>query len=566
MQSGLVSLLVLCAFIVPLEAKEPVKAKHGMVVAQEPIAADAGLSVLKAGGNAVDAAIAVGFALAVTHPSAGNIGGGGFMLIRFTDGTTTFLDFREAAPQKATRDMYIGPDGNPTRESIVGWRASGVPGSVAGFEFAHRKFGSKPWRELLAPAVRLSRDGFVIDDASAASLNSPDSRLRLDPESKRIFLHDGNAYKPGDTFRQADLAVTLARVAENGAKEFYEGETARRIAAGMSAHGGLITVDDLKSYKVIERPPLNGDYKGFHIMTAPPPSAGGVGLLQMMGMLASTRYETGGPDSATAVHYEAEAMRRFYADRSEYLADPGVYNVPVKQLLDPAYLSRRRGTIDPARATPSDLIGPGLPKSLDARNRRIPWIESSETTHYNVVDEKGNAVAVTYTLNGSYGNGITVPGLGFLMNNEMDDFAAKPGEPNMFGLVGGEANAIEPGKRPLSSMTPTIITKGGKLFMVVGAPGGSRITTGVMEVILNVLDFHMNAQDAVDLPRFHHQWKPDVLYLQNGFQHDTEEALRKMGYEVRSTDSVARVEAIVARNGALEGGTESRSHGKVSGY
>ncbi|MFL6353804.1 MAG: gamma-glutamyltransferase [Bryobacteraceae bacterium] len=566
MQSGLVFLLVLCAFVTPLQAKEPATAKHGMVVAQEPLAADVGLAVLKNGGNAVDAAIAVGFALAVTYPSAGNIGGGGFMLIRFADGNATFLDFREAAPQKATHDMYIGQDGNPTRESIVGWRASGVPGSIAGFEFAHRKFGSKPWSILLAPAIQLAREGFVVDDAFASSLNSPDNRLKLDPESKRIFLRDGNAYKPGDRFRQADLAATLTRVANGGAKEFYEGETAKRLAAAMELSGGLITVDDLKSYKLIERTPLNGDYKGFHVMTAPPPSAGGVGLLQMMGVLAGTRYEAAGPDSATAVHYEAEAMRRFYADRSEYLADPGFYNVPVKQLLNPAYIAWRRGTIDPGRATPSDLIGPGLPKSLNAKNARISWIESSETTHYNVVDEKGNAVTVTYTLNGSYGNGITVPSLGFLMNNEMDDFVAKPGEPNMFGLVGGEANAIEPGKRPLSSMTPTIITKKGKLFMVVGAPGGSRITTGVMEVILNVLDFQMHAQDAVDLPRFHHQWKPDVLYLQTGFPHNSEEALRKMGYEVRSTDAVARVEAIVAVNGILEGGTEFRGHGKVSGY
>lgn len=566
MQTGLVSLLVLCAFVTPVPAEEPGRAKHGMVVAQEPIAADAGLSVLKSGGNAVDAAIAVGFALAVTQPSAGNIGGGGFMLIRFADGKTSFLDFREAAPEKATHDMYLGPDGNPTRESIVGWRASGVPGSVAGFAFAHQKFGSKAWAALLAPAIRLAKDGFAIDEVFASSLNTPDNRLRLDTESKRIFLRDGNGYKAGETFRQADLAATLGRVAKNGPKEFYEGETARRLAGAMAAHGGLITVDDLKSYKVIERTPLNGDYKGFHIITAPPPSAGGVGLLQMMGMLSNTRYETAGPDSATAVHYEAEAMRRFYADRSEYLGDPGFYNVPVKQLLDPAYLTWRRGTIDPTRATPSELIRPGLPKSLDARNVRIPWLESSETTHYNVVDEKGNAVAVTYTLNGSYGNGITIAGLGFLMNNEMDDFVAKPGEPNMFGLVGGEANAIEPGKRPLSSMTPTIITQNGKLFMVVGAPGGSRITTGVMEVILDVLDFHMNAQHAVDLPRFHHQWKPDVLYLQDGFQHDTEEALKKMGYEVKSTNGVARVEAIVARDGLLEGGTESRGHGKVSGY
>ncbi len=549
-----------------MQAKEPVRAKHGMVVAQEPVAADTGLAVLKNGGNAIDAAIAVGFALAVTHPSAGNIGGGGFMLIRLADGKTTFLDFREAAPQKATHDMYIGPDGKPTQESIVGWRASGVPGSVAGFEFAHQHFGSKSWADLLAPAIRLARDGFVIDDAFAASLNNPESRLNLDPESKRIFLRDGNPYKPGDRFQQTDLAATLARIAKNGAKEFYEGDTAKRFAAAMAARGGLITVDDLKSYRVVERAPLNGDYKGFHIITAPPPSAGGVGILQMMGMLAGTGYESAGPDSASAVHYEAEAMRRFYADRSEYLGDPAFYNVPVKQLLDPAYLAWRRGTIDPARATPSDLIGPGLPKSLDARNARIPRKESSQTTHYNVVDAQGNAVAVTYTLNGSFGNGITVPGLGFLLNNEMDDFVAKPGEPNMFGLVGGEANAIEPGKRPLSSMTPTIITKDGKLFMAVGAPGGSRITTGVMEVILNVLDFHMNPQDAVDLPRFHHQWRPDILYLQNGFPQDADQALRKMGYHIESTGGVARVEAIVANNGVLEGGTESRGHGKVSGY
>jgi gamma-glutamyltranspeptidase/glutathione hydrolase len=283
----------------------------------------------------------------------------------------------------------------------------------------------------------------------------------------------------------------------------------------------------------------------------------------MLGMLAPTSYATNGADSASAVHYEAEAMRRFYADRSEYLGDPAFYNVPVRELLDPAYLAWRRRTIDPARATPSELIGPGLPKSLNAR---IYWHENSQTTHYNVVDGKGNAVAVTYTLNDSYGNGITVPGLGFLLNNEMDDFAAKPGEPNMFGLIGGDANAIEAGKRPLSSMTPTIITKDNKLFMVVGAPGGSRITTGVMEVILDVLDFHMKPQEAVDLPRFHHQWKPDVLYLEDGFRQDTQDALKKMGYELKPASEVARVEAIVVNGDALEGGTESRLHGKVSGY
>lgn len=545
-------------------AKESVKAKHGMVVAQEPIAADVGLSILKQGGNAVDAAVAVGFALAVTHPSAGNIGGGGFMLIRQADGRTAFLDFREEAPAKATRDMYIGPNGEPTHDSITGWRSSGVPGSVAGFELARNKFGTKSWSTLLAPAIKLARDGFPVSPALAASLNSEDdNRLRTDSTSAHIFLRGGDPYQPGQTIKQPDLANTLERIAQNGAKEFYQGETAQKFAAAMAAHGGLITLADLKNYKVVERKPLEGNYKGYHVITAPPPSAGGIGILQMMDMLARTDYQSNGADSVKAIHYEAEVMRRFYADRSEYLGDPAFYNVPVKALLAPSYIAQRVDTISPNRATPSDMVTPGLPKAYEAS---IRWHESNQTTHYNVVDKDGNAVAVTYTLNGSYGNGITVPGLGFLLNNEMDDFVAKPGSPNMFGMVGGDANSIEPGKRPVSSMTPTIITKDGKLYMVVGAPGGSRITTGVMEVILDVLDFGMNPQDAVDLPRFHEQWKPDYLYLENGFSQQTRETLKKMGYDLKPIDGVARVEAIVDKNGTLEGGTESRLHGKVAGY
>ena len=331
--------------------------------------------------------------------------------------------------------------------------------------------------------------------------------------------------------KQPELAATLDRIAQNGAKGFYEGDTAKQLAAAMAAHGGLITADDLKSYKVQERRPLTGRYKGFEIITAPPPSAGGVGLLEILGMLEGTHYDSDGADSAKAVHYEAEAMRRFYADRSEYLGDPDFYNVPVKALLDPAYLARRRGTIDPDHATPSEMIEPGLPKAAVAK---LSWRESLQTTHYNVVDEHGNAVAVTYTLNNSYGNGITAPGLGFLLNDEMDDFAAQPGVPNMFGLVGGDANAIEPGKRPLSSMTPTIITREGKLVMAVGAPGGSRITTGVTEVILDVLDFHMNPQDAVDLPRFHEQWKPEFLYFQHGFARSDDGRSREDGLPVEA--------------------------------
>ncbi len=539
------------------------RAQHGMVVAQEPFAADVGLQILKNGGNAVDAAVAVGFALAVTHPKAGNIGGGGFMLIRMANGKTTFFDFREAAPQKASRDMYLDDKGTPTKDSIFGWRSSGVPGAVAGFAAAHKKFGTQKWQQLVDPAVKLAEQGFVVSPQLEHSLANDNKALATDPESKRIFLRDGNPYKAGETFKQPELAETLRRIAQYGAKGFYEGATAKELAAQMQAHGGLITEADLKAYKVMERVPLEGNYKDFHVITAPPPSAGGVGLLQMLGMLEGTGYDSEGPDSAKATHYEAEAMRRFYADRSEYLGDPAFYNVPVKALLDKAYVEWRRKTIDPDHATPSEMISPGLPKVQVAR---VSQFESSETTHFNVVDEKGNAVAVTYTLNNLYGNAITVPKLGFLLNDEMDDFAAKPGVPNMFGVVGGDANAIEPGKRPLSSMTPTIITKGGKLFMVTGAPGGSRITTGVMEVILDVLDFHMNPQDAVDLPRFHEQWKPDVLYLQNGFPPQAAESLRAMGYEIKPIGGVAIVEAIVVNKGTLEGGTESRLNGKVAGY
>jgi gamma-glutamyltranspeptidase / glutathione hydrolase len=558
-----VCLLLLGTLTVRARAKDPVRAQHAMVVAQEPLAADVGRRVLMDGGNAVDAAVAIGLALAVTHPSAGNLGGGGFMLLRLADGKTAFLDFREAAPAKSDRDMYLDSEGNPTKDSIFGWRSSGTPGSVAGFDFAHKKFGSKPWAELVAPALKLARDGFPVSQTLAESFAASQKMLASDPESKRIFLRDGTLYKTGEIFKQPELADTLDRIAKGGAKEFYEGETAKRLTAVMAAHGGLVTAADLTAYKVMERAPLEGNYKQFHIATAPPPSAGGVGILQMLGILDGTNYQSDGPNSTKAVHYEAEAMRRFYADRSEYLGDPQFYNVPVKPLLATAYLAWRRSTIDPNHATPSELVEPGLQRAQAAH---VSWFESSETTHYNVVDAKGNAVAVTYTLNNSFGNGITAPGLGFLLNDEMDDFAAKPGVPNMFGVTGGDANAIEPGKRPLSSMTPTIITKDGKFFMAVGAPGGSRITTGVLQVILDVLDFHMNPQDAVDLPRFHNQWKPDTLYIQNGFPPQIADALARMGYPIKPIASVARVEAIVLNNGALEGGTESRLDGKVSGY
>lgn len=538
-----------------LFASHPVRARKAMVVAQEPNATDAGLAVLKAGGNAVDAAVAVGFALAVTHPTAGNLGGGGFLLLRKANGETTFLDFRERAPGKSTRNMYLDSAGKLTRDSLEGWRAAGVPGTVHGLALAHRKYGSKPWAELIAPAIKLAR-GFPVTYSVAQSLKNS-KLLAMFPESRRIFQRDGKYYEPDEMLLQPELGKTLERIARFGARDFYEGEIARKFAAEMAANGGLITLEDLKNYRTAERKPLTGAYRGYDIITAPPPSSGGLGILQMMGMLESSGYAAHGAGSAAAIHFVAEAMRRYYADRSEYLADPDFFKVPVSGLLHKDYIQARKATIDPARASTSDSIRQGKPAAA----------ESAETTHFSIVDAQGNAVALTYTLNGSYGNGVTVPGLGFLLNNEMDDFSAKPGEPNMFGLVQGEANAIQPGKRPLSSMTPTIILKDGKIFMVVGAPGGSRIITGVMQVILNVIDFGMNAQDAIDAPRFHHQWQPDKLSLEKGFSPDTVALLKSRGHTVDSISTVANVEAIVVqKDGWLAGGSDRRSHGKAAGY
>jgi len=553
--------VVLCAFLLAgtLLARQPVLAQHAMVVAQEPLAADVGLTVLKAGGNAVDAAVAVGFALAVTYPFAGNIGGGGFMLIRFADGKTTFIDFREKAPLSAARNMYLDADGKITKDSVIGWRACGVPGSVRGFGLAHEKYGSKPWAELINPAIQLATGGFPLTYQFSQSLIGGTTNYKLlsqFPESKRIFLTPHY----GDNLAQPELAATLKSIRDKGPGDFYEGEIAHKLAAAMEANGGLITLDDLKQYQAVERTPQRGHYRDYEIITAPPPSAGGIGILQMLGMLEGSGYEKTGAGSAASIHYAAETMRRFYADRSEYFGDPDFFKVPVSKLLDPRYIARRRESIDPKRVTPSQQIRAG----------NLAPYESTETTHFNIVDSEGNAVAVTYTLNGGYGNGVTVPGLGFLLNNEMDDFAAKPGEENMFHLIQGEANAIQPAKRPLSSMTPTILTHDGKVFMVLGAPGGSRIISGVLQVILNVVDFHMNVQDAVDWPRFHHQWMPDHLYLEKGISPDTTAILREMGHKIAPYDNsnpvVARVEAIVNSNGWLQGAADGRGNAKAEGY
>jgi gamma-glutamyltranspeptidase / glutathione hydrolase len=550
--------LILAAAAVPLGARQPVRARHGMVVAMESIAADTGVAVLRNGGNAIDAAVAVGFAMAATHPFAGNLGGGGYMLIRLADGRTTFIDFREKAPEKASHDMYLDADGKLTRDSLEGWRSSGVPGTVRGFELAQSRYGRLKWPEVMAPAIELASKGFPVSYALAESLKNSRG-LAKDDESKRIYQKNGAFYDVGDVFTQPELAQTLTRISKAGAKEFYEGETAKILAEQMEKNGGLITLSDLKNYAAAERAPLTGAYRNYTIITAPPSSSGGIVLLQMLGMLDGSGYEKTGFGSAASIHFVAEAMRRAYADRNTYTGDPDFMKIPIAGLLDPAYLATRRASIDPERATPSADVAPGQPAGS----------ESAQTTHYSVVDSEGNAVAVTYTLNGGFGNGITVPGLGFLLNNEMDDFASKPGEANLFGLVQGEANAIQAGKRPVSSMVPTIVLRDGKLFMTAGAPGGSRIPTAVLQVILNVVDFGMNVQDAVDAPRFHHQWLPDRLSLEPGISPDTVALLKARGYDVDYSPGVvlAQVAAIVSDGGWLQGASDGRSAmGKASGY
>lgn len=532
-----------------------------MVVTHERHATDAGEAVLESGGNAVDAAVAVGLALSVTHPAAGNLGGGGFMLIRFADGRTTFIDFRERAPASSSRDMYLDAQGKATQDSWTGYRASGVPGTVKGLEFAHRKYGRKPWKALVNPAIELAAKGFPVSYGLAESLQGKSTAERLEafPESKRIFLKNGKFYQPGELLIQPELARTLRRIRDRGAKDFYNGETARLLAADMKEHGGPITLADLRDYKVFERKPLTGSYRGYTVITSPPPSSGGVGILQMLGVLEGTDYWKSGAGSAASLHFMAETMRRYFADRSEYMGDPDFYKVPVSALLDKEYISSLRQSIDPARATPSDAVHPGKLTQYTAH-------ESNETTHYSIVDAEGNAAAVTYTLNGGFGSGVTAAKLGFLLNNEMDDFAPKPGEANSYGLIQGEANAIAPHKTPLSSMTPTILLHDDKLFLVVGSPGGPTIINTVLQVILNVVDFRMNAQEAVDQPRIHHQWLPDAIVLERGFSPDTVDLLRAKGYQIKQVGAIGDA-AVILNDGAwLEGAPDGRAEGTAKGY
>jgi gamma-glutamyltranspeptidase / glutathione hydrolase len=540
-----------------LIARDPVRARKAMVVTQEPIATDVGVEILKKGGNAYDAAVAVGFALAVTYPTAGNIGGGGFALVRTAKGEANFIDFREKAPGKSTRDMYLDEKGNPTRDSLIGWKASGVPGTVRGLALMHQKYGKLKWRDVVMPSVRLARKGFVLSYSIARGLRGATRTLGAFEESKRVYQRGGKFYEAGETLRLPELANTLERIAKRGADEFYTGQTAKILAEEMARNGGLITEQDLRDYRAAERKPLEGKYRGYDLLVAPPPSAGGIGMLQMMAMLEKLEYQKAGMGSARHAHVLAEVMRRFYADRSFFLGDPDFVKIPVGTLTSRKYAEERASTIDPEKATPSSALNHGP----------VPADESEETTHLSIVDEQGNAVSLTYTLNGGYGSGVTVPRLGFILNNEMDDFSAKPGALNMFGAVGGEANAIAPGKRMLSSMTPTIVVKDGKLHMVIGAPGGTRITTGVMQAILHVIDFKLNMQDAIDAPRLHHQWLPDKLYLERGWSPDTVEILKRLGHNVETgTPSVSNVHGILVEDQWLQGAPDGRTNGKAAGY
>ena len=518
----------LCLSLAPLApglaaAPAPVEAEHGMVVTAEKLASQVGADVLKKGGNAFDAAVAVGYALAVVWPEAGNIGGGGFMTLRTADGKTNFIDFRERAPKAASANMYLDAQGNVVKgASTDGYLAVGVPGTVAGLERVRETYGTLSRAALLEPAIRLAHDGFVLSQGDAASFKAEAEKLRKDPAAAAIYLGaDGKPRKTGETLTQPDLAASLTAIAQQGSDAFYKGAIADAIVKASQAKGGILTKADFETYKVREFKPVTCSYRGYEIVSAPPPSSGGVVVCQILNVLEGYPLAKFGPGSAETVHVMAEAMRAAYADRNASLGDPDFIKNPVDHLTDKKYAGEIRARIRPDRAGKSTL-----PASMKA-------VEPKHTTHYSIIDDAGNMVGVTYTLNDNFGTGVVAPGTGILMNNEMDDFTSKPGVPNLYGLVQGEANAIAPGKTPLSSMSPTVITKDGKPFMVIGSPAGSRIPTIVLEAIVNVVDFGMTIQEAIDSPRIHHQWLPDeILTEPYALSADTLKILGKMGYNV----------------------------------
>jgi len=530
----------------------PTQGRGGMVVSQERIASEVGAQILAAGGNAVDAAVATGFAMAVTLPQAGNLGGGGFMLIHLAqEGKTLALDYREMAPAAAHAELFLDPDGTPDSQlSRYSGLASGVPGTVAGLVHAQRHYGTLSLQRVMAPAIALAEKGFRVPGPLAWSLAQARQRLTGHEASRRYFFRaDGGNLQPGELWRQADLAKTLRRIAKTDGRDFYQGKTAALIVAEMARVGGIISLEDLQNYQVVEREPVVGSYRGHEIVSMPPPSSGGIHLVQMFNILEGWDLAALGHNSAAYSHPLAEAMRRAYADRSEFLGDPDFVQVPLARLTDKAYAARLREGIDLHRATPSSEVLPG----------RALAPESPQTTHYSVWDQEGNVVSNTYTLNFSYGNGIAVSGAGFLLNNEMDDFSAKPGVANAYGLIGNDANAIAAGKRPLSSMTPAIVLRDGQPVLVTGSPGGSRIITAVLQVILNVVDFEMNVAEASAAPRLHHQWLPDSLAVEKGFSEDTLALLRTMGHQVETTPwAIGRTQTLGRQGDIFLGSTDSR--------
>lgn len=530
--------------------------KEGMVLTTSPEADAVGQAVLQAGGNAIDAAVAAGYALAVTHPSCGNIGGGGFAIIHLADGTDTCIDFREKAPLAATRNMYLDANGKVIPdESLFTYRAVGVPGSVAGFSAMLDKYGTKSLASVISPAIKLAKDGFTISRHEAYIMNEHKELFKKFTSTPKYFLKpDGSTYMAGENFKQPTLAKTLAAIAKEGPDAFYKGKIADMIVADMAKNGGLITKEDLANYKAIWREPVKGSYRGYGIVSMCPPSSGGTHVLQILNVMENADVAKMGAGSAANIHLMAEAMRYAYADRSEYMGDPDFVKVPVEKLISKNYAKEIYAKISPDKATPSSEVRPGL---------EIP--EGSNTTHYSVVDKYGNAVSVTYTINSLYGSGAACDGAGFLFNNEMDDFAAKAGVPNQFGLVGSDANCIQPEKRPLSSMSPTIVTKDGKLFMVVGSPGGSRIITTVLQTISNVIDHNMDIAEAVAFPRIHMQWLPDELRIErNSVNSDTAAKLKAMGYKLTVKDFMGDVNAIMVKDGVFYGSHDPRSKNDAS--
>lgn len=564
----LLFLFVLVPAILTAAPLRPTHAPHAIVASVHELASRAGVEMMQSGGNAVDAAVATGFALAVVHPRAGNIGGGGFLLLRTSTGETHFIDFREKAPAAATENMYLDAQGNVIENlSIIGYKSIGVPGSVAGLVYAEKKYGKLSLEKVIAPAFKLAREGFPLAYEDAEDLKDED--LARFADSRRIFQRGGNFYKPGEILKQPELARTLERIAKNP-DDFYHGALARELAAAIHKGGGLVTADDLANYEIKEREPIRGSYRGYDIISAPPPSSGGVALVEILNILEGFDLAKFGNRSAATIHLVSEAFRRAYYDRAEFLGDPDFARIPVPQLIDKKYAAAWRDSIDPNHASVSkDLKRPPF-KELERVARQRPRVlgEPENTTHYSVVDPEGNAVAVTTTLNDSFGSRVTADGLGFLLNDEMDDFASKQGVPNIYGLIQGPANAIGPAKRPLSSMTPTIVLKDGKLFLVLGTPGGAAIITTVANILMGVVDFGLDVQEAVNAPRFHHQWLPDEIRVEDRLSPDTMNVLRSKGHKLKVEHFWGDGECIMidAKTGERLGSSDGRNNGKAVGY